>query len=458
MIQAKDEPKIFGAYAAPVIVATMLSNPVFIIQGVYIKYFEFSMAGMATILLVSRLFDAVTDPLVGAISDWQKEKSGRRKPLIFLGFGLLLLGGCFLYLPASNPTYWSFTAALIVLYLGITVFWIPHSIWGSELTSTSVQKAKIFSYHTGAGYAGLAIFYSIPLLPFFETTEITPLTLKVCLAAALVISVPVLWLCMRFVPEGPKLSTEVDLDAGGQWQAIFFGMTRILSNGPFALLLCAFFVVSIAGFFWYSMIFIFVDVYLQAGELFAPLFLVSFLIGILAPYGWSKLSLRLNNKGAWTVGIGVGIVSVLSTSLIAPANVGVVQLGLVLFGMTVFFAANGVFSNAILGEVVDYSTFRYGRNYGASYYAFFVFTSKIVQAVGGAMGLALAAWLGFDPLLEIQMADGVFALNIVMAWLPASLMAAAIVLVHLIPLDARRHAIVRKRLEQRALRNGDASV
>ncbi len=72
-------------FAAPGFVSAIMHGPSGgILTGVYAKYFGVSLAALGTAMLVGRLFDAFTDPLVGAYSDSLKSRWGRRHSLMFL--------------------------------------------------------------------------------------------------------------------------------------------------------------------------------------------------------------------------------------------------------------------------------------------------------------------------------------------------------------------------------------
>ena len=151
-----------------------LGAPIHILQGIYAKYYGFSLTTLASIILLARLFDAITDPLIGYYSDRYARRKGTRKPFILAGGLLLILSAYFLIC-----TYWRnvvgesrnvsvayFTFWFMALYLAMTLFEIPHSAWASELALTSADKAKIFSFRSVAGSLGMVCFYLVPLLPF----------------------------------------------------------------------------------------------------------------------------------------------------------------------------------------------------------------------------------------------------------------------------------------------------
>jgi len=73
------------AYAAPAFALAVVGIPVYVyIPKFYTDVIGVHVSAMGIILLVVRLFDAVTDPAIGLISDRLRTPFGRRRPLIIL--------------------------------------------------------------------------------------------------------------------------------------------------------------------------------------------------------------------------------------------------------------------------------------------------------------------------------------------------------------------------------------
>ncbi|MGC6455286.1 MAG: MFS transporter [Coraliomargaritaceae bacterium] len=96
----------------------------------------------------ARLWDAVTDPLAGRLSDRCKSKYGRRKPFIFVG---AILTGLMFPIIWMVPEAWSTTAitvylfvALMIFYSTYSIFSVPYEALGAELTPDYRERSKIF--------------------------------------------------------------------------------------------------------------------------------------------------------------------------------------------------------------------------------------------------------------------------------------------------------------------------
>ena len=164
------------SYALPTVPVYFLVGPLAIVHSIYAKHFGLSLATIATVLLVARLFDAVSDPAIGYCSDRYHAKNGTRKPFIVIGGLLLVISSYFLFSPAPsavNPVY--FLLCLLAWYIAFSLFEIPQLSWGAELVIDSPARTKLYGLRNLGVNAGLMLFYLVPLLPFFNSN-----CLRVC--------------------------------------------------------------------------------------------------------------------------------------------------------------------------------------------------------------------------------------------------------------------------------------
>ena len=109
----------YGLSDAPVMLA---SFPMMLYMNkFYATDMGIDLAALATILLLARVFDLITDPLVGYLSDHTKTRWGRRKPWIFASIPLLMLGIYKIFLPEPGVDVWYVAGWLLVMWLGWTM-------------------------------------------------------------------------------------------------------------------------------------------------------------------------------------------------------------------------------------------------------------------------------------------------------------------------------------------------
>jgi GPH family glycoside/pentoside/hexuronide:cation symporter len=115
------------------------------------------LAGLA--LLLGKAFDAVSDPVMGYISDHTKSRWGRRRPWFFSGAIPLSLS--FIGMFSANPE-WSQTQLFLWLVTTNIFFWsgntmvmVPHAAFASEMTETHGERISIMGWREGFMIIGL---------------------------------------------------------------------------------------------------------------------------------------------------------------------------------------------------------------------------------------------------------------------------------------------------------------
>ena len=99
--------------------------------------------------LVPRLFDAITDPIMGFISDNTKSRWGRRRQYVFIGS--LIMGVSFVVmwqLFKENSVEFNFIYFLLtslVFYLGLTIFSVPYVAMGYEMSDDFHERTNIMA-------------------------------------------------------------------------------------------------------------------------------------------------------------------------------------------------------------------------------------------------------------------------------------------------------------------------
>lgn len=446
-------------YALPTLPVYFLYGPLAILQGVYAKYFGLSLSTIATVILFARLFDAVTDPLVGYSADRHYARKGSRKPFIIGGGILFVVASWFLYVPIGfsveqdkttvSAGYFMFW--FLLFYLAYTVFEIPHLAWGSDLSHHSADKNKVYVLRSFFSMLGGLCFYAIPLLPLFPTNDITPQTLKWAVGLSCILMFPMLYLCIRSVPNSNDDYCHRNNNSELKKQSLYAVITAVFSNGPLLVLMSAFIFVALGATMWAVLLFLFVDTYLNLGGQFALIYVIGASCGILSLQLWYFLANYLGKQTTWAAGIFLLMLGTFGSGFLAPGETAwrsmLICIALVQSGL-----AASVVGVSLLSDVIDYGSWKYGSDCGATYFSLFSLSNKTVGAIGGAFGFALAGCYGFDPSLIDQSEAAVFGLRLAISWIPTVLLLVSMSFVILVPITARRHRIIRRRLEK-----GDSS-
>ena len=439
------------AFAAPSIAVTFLMGPIALVQGIYAMHYGVALTAIAAVLLISRLFDAVTDPLIGYLSDRSRARSGTRKPFIFAGGISLVICSYFLFIPSGNVSIVYFAGWSLAFYLAATVYNIPLMAWASEMTADPKDRTLLFTLLLGVGQVGGLLFYLVPFLPIFATSEITPETLKVSVLIGAVLMLPSLYISLRFAPNGhapiEKNPAKPSVyDAGRQFIA------AVKNNRPFQLFVAAYMCLGLGLGMWAGLFFIYVDAFLGLGDQFATISVAGMVIGLLITPVCYKLTTLLGKRTTWMISSCVVLFGVFYTGTLNPGDATVIHL---LILQTILIAGGvfgGVIAPAMLSDTIDYGALVDGVDRNGLYFSIFTLLVKMQGALGAAMGLALAGWFGFDATAAEQTARGIFGMQLAISWVPLCIASLGLVFIWRTPLNDRRNEIIQRRLAGRIRR------
>ena len=165
-----------------------------------------ALAGVVT--LISEIWDAISDPLMGLISDNTRSKMGRRRPYILAGGCLLAVTFALIFLPVSQwQEGWKFLycAATYLLYNTVsTMINVTYSSLSSEISADSRERDSANVLRLVVSTAGAAVCTLLPsiVLDMYQggKIDLTTLYLIVGVGFGLLFAVPVI-LCALFVKE-----------------------------------------------------------------------------------------------------------------------------------------------------------------------------------------------------------------------------------------------------------------
>ena len=119
------------------------------------------LAGSA--IFIALCIDAITDPLMGTISDRTNSSYGRRHPYMFISFIPMSLGYILLFAPrqgwemSQTDLFLWMTVFTVLTRLGMTLFDIPHRAFGGEVTKDYQERTILMSWREAFGWiAGLS--------------------------------------------------------------------------------------------------------------------------------------------------------------------------------------------------------------------------------------------------------------------------------------------------------------
>ena len=439
--------RLIIAYALPTLATQFVYAPfTTVLPGIYAKYFGLSAASIAAMLLISRACDAVSDPLIGYLSDATRSRLGRRKPWIAVGTLITALALWEVVAPPDGiDAMVHFGLWSVVFYLGWTMMEIPHTAWGSELTDRYESRNQVFFARTVFAIVGPLLFAAVPVVIQAPSTEMTPQTMR-AVAVAFLVGAPVLiGVALVFAPhvatgpDAPSSSARMSdaLKSIGR-SILLWRLVGVFVLGGLAA--------GVNG----TLQFIYVDAYLSIGDMLPyalGAMMVSALLGL--PL-WLLVVQKVDKHKAWAVSLGLASVWVVLPATLTPGEESFPLLLVMVVGLALSSGAGAIVPFALLADVIDYDELRTGHNHAGAYFAVFLFGVKLNAAIGGSIGFGILALVGFDAAASEHTTTGILGLKSAFAIVPAVLFLAAGISVYRFPLDRRRHDIVRRALARRA--------
>ncbi len=160
--------------------ALMDGGGVALMSCIMLKYMTslgIAAAVASTIMMVAKFWDAITDPLMGFISDNTRSKFGRRKPYMFWGGISLILGLLLLFAPIKE---WGMNEAGMIAYMIImyivwntcsTVTQVPYCSLASDISPSFKERNNANTVKLLFSSAAAGIAYVVPLLILEAYTE-----------------------------------------------------------------------------------------------------------------------------------------------------------------------------------------------------------------------------------------------------------------------------------------------
>ncbi|MEP0461295.1 MAG: MFS transporter, partial [Flavobacteriaceae bacterium] len=217
-----------------------------------------------------RIFDALTDPIMGFISDNTKSDWGRRRPYIFVG---AILSGLFFILlwqmdETNSQTYnfWYFLIMSMVFLVGNTMFATPLIGLGYEMTSDYNERTRLMAFSQTVGQVAWMIvpwFWVLIADPdLFESQAVgvRQLSVVVGVTCLLLGLLPAIF-CKGIDASNMENRKEITFKtAFSNLKALFQGIVEVSKNKPFVKLCAATFLVFngfqlVASFSYFIIVF-----------------------------------------------------------------------------------------------------------------------------------------------------------------------------------------------------------
>ena len=446
-------PKTLLAFGAPAVGAGYM----YLLLALYVMKFSTDVlliapAIMGLIFSVSRIWDAISDPLVGYLSDRTTTSLGRRRTWILFSFVPIAIGFYAVFAPpfslSGDALSWWMAASIIGFYSAMTIFFVPHMALGAELSNDYHERSRLFglrhAFYTFGSILSLATMQLLLNEEFREGGDVRAMAEEYALYAVVAMSVLVLY-AVVYLRERPEFQGRLSSSPTSAFRDVW--------QNPHARLLVIVTFIENVGSSAIAVLTLYVTQYVVGAPLWAPFIILAYMLPSTASVPmWLPLSRRFGKIKVWIVGMALYGLSFGGMFFLPFLDTVDARLTLIIV-MAAFAGlaagCGGTIGPSVQGDVIDYDEYKTGERKEGSYFAVWNFTYK--SALGFMLlltGFVLEA-SGFVPNQPQTMTVQISMVTLYGA-LPLLCYVIGAVLFSRFKLTEQEYAVIRAELDRRA--------
>ena len=429
----------------------------------YSNVFGLSLADAGVLMLVTRIWDAVSDPMMGIIADRTKTSWGKYRPyLLFFALPFAVCGILLFTTPENGKVVWAYVTYLLMMtvYTGINV---PYGSLLNVMTADSDEKSVLSSYRMFFAYGGsfIALFAWEPLCNMFDKTRIATegtggleaiSTNPAAWQNAMIViaSCCLVLFLLSFLLTKEHVKSESTVSVGQD-------LKLLLKNKPWWILIGAALASNLfntvrgttTAYFFADYIQQMVSLdgkwaFLVSAGIFLSIGEIANMAGVVLAVPMSR---HLGKKSTYILSMAALIV-LSAAFFFLPATAG--GYWAMLAFQLVISVFTGVISPLVwsmYADVADYSELKDGTASTGLIFSSASMSQKFGGAFGGSAVMWLLAAFGYSTVAgSVQTETAILGLRILMSWVPALVAALSILVVWFYPLTKKKMSAVQAEL------------
>lgn len=376
----------------------------------YVNVLKVDTVILATLLLIWNVWDAVNDPMMGALMDKifakHKNPKGKFRPWLLRATPLLAITSVVFW---TVPTFFEGTAMLVVLFFCkilyegcYTMFNIPMGSLLSAMANTDKERATLSSARGFGSMIGNIIPTIIfpVLLQMYGDTNASGYGVGAVICAAIGFVFCFLhyyWTEERNISEAPSQGNAADNVKFMDILGVFKKNRAFVALCIHGICICTMqYVASTLGTYMYS------DVLGQVGMM-AMASVISMPLGIITLLISPKISDKIGLQKMIRLGLLISAV-MYAVLFVAHITTNVnIWVHIVWSGLAQCFASVSIYMQwGLVGEAIDYNEYVTGKRTEGSIYGTFNLTRRIGQTIGNSAAVLMLGWIGYNTALADQ--------------------------------------------------------
>ena len=447
----------------------MLANQMFpaalgIFMVVLVQNLGFPTWMWGILFFLPRVFDSITDPIMGFISDNTRSKWGRRRHYVFIGAVIMGISFVLMWqLYKTDGISYNFTYFLIwslMFYLGLTVFSVPYVAMGYEMSDDFHERTSIMAVAQWIGQWAWVIapwFWVVMYDPkWFESADVATRTLAVWVGVicAILAMVPAIFIKGKSTKNDNSLVVLSFKTIGKSLKEILLGFKEAFGYVEFRKLCFSTFLIfnafnTVAGFSFFIVVYyLFNGDTASAGVWPTLLGSVGALVTtfvVIPTVAW--MSKKMGKKNAFMLSQGISVLGyLLLWFLFIPGKPYMFLFALPFFS----FGIGSLFTlmMSMTADVCDIDELATGKRREGIFGAIYWWMVKFGFAIAGLLTGAIMSLIGFVP-DAVNSDSAITGLRLFYSGLPMAGTLAAMLIMRNYDLTEERANQITKELEKR---------
>jgi|SRR5690625_1059557 len=360
----------------------------------YTDVYGISASAAGTLFLITRLWDAANDPIMGVVVDRTKTKHGKARPyLIYLAIPLGIISVLTFITPDFSDTGKLVYAYVTYLLLGMvyTAINLPYGALAPTMTRDSKEKVDLGSYRAMGLAIGTVIVSAatLPLVNFLGKGN-EQVGFPITIALYSIIAAILFFLTFKNCKE--RYSEYIEAD---DRKKLSISLKEMFKNQPWAL-------VAITSFLKFvrlgalNAVLIYYVTYVLGKPGMVPVYLTllngaTFAGGALAMPLLKKVGNKLGTQAAIAIG------SILFILLFFIQGDSPILFATIFFLANMFVGVDNASVFVLLGDSIDYHEWKFGQRDEGLLYSAYSFSTKFGVAIGSVLVAYALGFVNYDP-------------------------------------------------------------
>ena len=438
----------------------------------YSNIFGLSLAHAGTLLLVTKLYDAISDPVMGLIADRTSTRWGKYRPyLLWIALPFAIAGILAFYTPQTDNYTFKHIYAYVTYILMMTVYTainVPYGAMLGVVTDDSREKSVFSSFRMFFAFIGSFISMGIfePLLRLrssvmgtlpekWTIADSAPLDWTIALTVIGTICAILFFLTFAMTREHvteSEMAKAEETHKEEKRNSIMEDLKALFCNAPWWLLLgggislllfncirggaAAYYFADVLGVkAIYTL-----AIFLTVGE-------ISQLVGVVVTV---PISEKIGKKATFIAVLVAITVFAAAVALLpeTPAGMWMLMAAQILICIAIGISSPLLWS--MFADVADYSEYKNGSASTGLIFS----SSSMAQKFGAALGSAIVLWVlmafGYDNAKDaVQTPEALATIKALISWIPAVGSAVGVLIMAFYPLTDRKMSEIREGLKAR---------